>query len=230
MAFSGTYAYAPGAGDLVLAAFARIGKRRTEIVSEHMADAYSEANLMLSDWSTKPGPNWWATDTVTQVLTASDGTYELSATTIQIVAAYISTGSGADTVDRIIAPLSTYEYEALPNKVQEGFPTSYWFDRQTTPTITLYPVPDDTQTYTLKIRRWRQIQDTSLQSGTQPEIPWRFLDVFVWGLAARLAWIYAPDRAEKIEMRAKMAWDQASTNDAEQVPIVIFPGLGSYYS
>ena len=60
MSTSGTYAFAPGSGDLTLAAFARCGIRRAEITTEHMADAYNEGNLMLSDWSTQPGPNFCA--------------------------------------------------------------------------------------------------------------------------------------------------------------------------
>lgn len=195
-----------------------------------MTDALNEANLMLSDWSTRPGPNWWATDTITQVLTAGTATYTLSATTIQLIAVYIDTGSGQSQTDRIISPLSSYEYAALPNKNQQGQPTSFWFDRQTTPQISMWPVPDDSQTYTLKMRRWRQLQDTTLPGGSQPEIPWRFQDTFVWELAARMAWIYKPENVDKLEARARMAWDRAATNDAENVPVFIFPGLASYYN
>lgn len=230
MSTSGTYAYAPGAGDLVLASFARCGLRRTQITAEHMADAYNEGNLMLSDWSTQPGPNWWATDLVTQALTAGTGTYALSNTTIQLVAVYISTVNGDSTTDRIISPLSAYEYAALPSKTTQGQPTSFWFDRQITPQINLWPVPDDAQTYTLKIRRWRQLQDSTINDGTQPDIPWRFQDAYVAGLAARLAMIYAPDRLDRLMVSAKMAFDRAAINDEEQVPLYIIPGTSSYYT
>ncbi len=229
MSTSGTYAFSPGSGDLILAAFARIGKRRSEVLSEFLLDAYNEANLMLSDWSTKPGPNWWATDTVDQALTAGDGTYDLDANTIQILVAYITIGTGSSAYDRVISPISTTDYFSLANKDQEGVPTSFWFNRQTTPEIRLWPVPDDSSTYTLHLRRWRQLQDTTVANGVQPEIPWRFLDVFVWGLAARLAWIYMPEKAQVIEARAEKAWSQAATNDEENVPLRITPGLQSYY-
>lgn len=230
MSSSGTYTFAPGAGDLILAAFARIGKRRSEVLSEFLQDAYNEANLMLSDWSTRPGPNWWATDTVTTTLVESTATYTLSASTIQIVQAYITIGTGSSAYDRIIAPMSTADYMSLSQKTQEGVPTTFWFDRQITPQVTLWPVPDGSSDYTMTIRRWRQLQDTTIPSGVQPEIPWRFLDVFVWGLAARLAWIYAPEKAAAIEARSEKAWAQAATNDEENVPIYITPGLSYLYN
>ncbi len=230
MSTSGTYTFAPGSGDLILAAFARIGKRRSEVLSEHMLDAQNEANLMLSDWSTRPGPNWWATDTTTTALVQGTATYTLNANTIQIVQAYITIGSGSSAYDRVIGPMSTADYMALSQKTQQGVPTTFWFDRQITPQVTLWPVPDGSSTYTLSLRRWRQLQDTTIPSGVQPEIPWRFLDVFVWGLAARLAWIYMPEKAQSVEMRAEKAWAQAATNDEENVPIRITPGLQSYYN
>ncbi len=229
MSTSGTYTFSPGSGDLILAAFARIGKRRSEVLSEFLLDAYNEANLMLSDWSTRPGPNWWATDTTSTTLVAGTATYTLNANTIQIVQAYITAGTGSSAYDRVIGPMSTADYTALAQKDQQGFPTTFWFDRQITPQITLWPVPDDSQPYVLKLRRWRQLQDTTIAGGVQPEIPWRFLDVFVWGLAARLAWIYAPDKAQMVEGRAEKAWMQAATNDEENTPIRITPGLQSYY-
>lgn len=194
-----------------------------------MMDAYNEGNLMLSDWSTQPGPNWWATDTVTQLLTAGTATYTLAASTIQFIAAYISTANGSSTTDRLIAPLSSYEYAALPSKTEQGQPTSFWFDRQITPQISLWPVPDSTQTYTLKIRRWRQLQDTAITNGTEPDIPWRFQDAYVAGLAARLALIYAQDRVDRLTALAERAFIRASTNDTEAVPIYVIPGLSSYY-
>lgn len=230
MSTSGTYTFGPSSGDLVLAAFARCGIRRAEITTEHMADAYNEGNLMLSDWSTQPGPNWWATDLVTETLTASTATYSLDASTIQLIAVYISTSNGTSDTDRLIAPLSAYEYAALPNKTTEGQPTSFWFNRTITPQISLWPVPDDTQTYTLKIRRWRQLQDTTINNGTQPDIPWRFTDAYVAGLASRLATIYALDRADRLAVQAKMAFDRACTNDAENVPLYIIPAMSTYYT
>ena len=214
---------------MVLQAFRRCGLHRAQVLSEHILDAYTEANLMLSGWSAAPGPNWWATDTVTQLLTSGTDTYTLDATTLSLIAVYISTQNGDQTNDRIITPLSSYEYASLPSKEQPGSPTSYWFNRQITPQITLWPVPDDVDTYTLKIRRWRQLQDTKLPAGSQPDIPWRFQDAFVAGLAARLATIYAPDKLAVLGPQADVAFERACTNDMEDVNIYFSPGL-SYYS
>lgn len=237
MTTSGTYNYSPGAGDLVLISWVRAGKRRSQVLSEQMFDAYQEANLMLSDWSTRQGPNWWATDTYSTPITANVATYTLPANTIQLVAAYVTITAGASSTDRIMGPLSSYNYASLANKSQTGQPTSFWFNRQITPQITLYPVPDASATYTLNLRRWRNIQDTVITNAVQPEVPWRFLDAFVMGLASRLAWNSAMSsnspleiqKATALQQRAEASWLRASTNDEEDVPLRIQPTLSGYY-
>ena len=47
MATSGSYAFNPNLGEAVIAAFSRIGVRRTETTQQHMADAQMEANLLF---------------------------------------------------------------------------------------------------------------------------------------------------------------------------------------
>ena len=50
MALSGTYAFAPNIGSLALNAFSRCGVKRTEVLAQHMQDAYFETNLMQASW------------------------------------------------------------------------------------------------------------------------------------------------------------------------------------
>ena len=66
---------------------------------------------------------------------------------------------------RIILPISRSEYANYPNKSQQGFTTTFWFDRLLSPTITLWPVPDGTSAQYLKYYRVRQIQDSNFTSG-----------------------------------------------------------------
>jgi hypothetical protein len=229
VASSGTYAYGPAASNLVLAAFARIGIRRTEITAQHMADAEQESNLVQVKLSNLQ-PNLWTDELYEQVLTASDGDYDLNARLIAIQAAYITTELNGVSTDRIIWPLSTFEYAAMPNKTQEGPPTSYWYDRKITPTIKLWPVPDDAATYTLKLRVCRQIQDVTIPGGVTLDLPYRWLDVFVADLAYRLARIYAPDKEAARKVDAAEAWTNAATEDQERVPMYICPvGMGGYW-
>ena len=212
----------------MLTAFGRIGIRRTEITAQHLADAENEANLVQVKLANKQ-PNLWTDELYEQTLTAGTATYTLSARLIAIQAAYLTTTSGDVSVDRIIWPYSTFEYAAIPDKTQDGPPTSYWYNRQITPQISLWPVPDDSATYALKLRVCRQIQDVSLVSGTTLDLPYRWLDVFVADLAHRLSRIYAQDKEMIRKADADEAWATAATEDQERVPLYIQPQTASYW-
>lgn len=228
MASTSTYAFNPAASSLMLTAYGRIGIRAPEITSQHMADAETEANLLQVKLSNKQ-PNLWTDELYTQSLTASTATYALNARLIAIQAAYITTTSGGVSTDRIIYPYSTFEYSAIPDKTQEGAPTAYWYNRQITPEITLWPVPDDAATYTLKLRVCRQIQDVSLSSGYTLDLPYRWLDVYVAELAHRLSRIYAPALEANRKADAEEAWTVAATEDKEAVPLMFGMSLQGYW-
>jgi hypothetical protein len=132
-------------------------------------------------------------------------------------------------MDRIIWPLSTFEFASLPDKTQEGPPTSYWYQRTITPSIKLWPVPDDAATYTLKLRVCRQIQDVGLASGTTLDLPYRWLDVFVADLAYRLSRLYAPDKEAMRKADSAEAWVNAATEDQERVPLYLNCNTSGYY-
>lgn len=229
MTTSGTYAFEVSNSDAVLSAFARINMRRTQLLAEHLLDAQREANFLLGEWSNKQ-PNLWTSETKTQVLTAGTATYTLEAKDIMILAAYIRTGtSGVDQVDRIISPVSTVEYASYPNKEADGFPTVYWFNRQIIPQITLWSVPDNTQTYTLIMQVVQQLQDINLGSNETPEIPYRWIDCFIAGLAYRLARIYKPELEAIRKSDYAEAWSVAAVQDTENVSMFISPGFTGYY-
>lgn len=229
MATSNTYNYAPSLGDLTANAFARLQIRRTELTQQHLFDAATEANLVNVEFSNKQ-PLLWRRELYTTALVAGTATYTLPSRLIAFSAVYISSNDGAGSVvDRILGPLSTYEYASQPNKDTQGYPTSYWYDRTSIPQITLWPVPDNTTTYTLKIQCYTQIQDAVLPSGVTPDLPYRFLDAYVAALAHRMARIYKPDLEERRELDAIKAWDIAANQDTEQVPMFVLPGLSSYY-
>lgn len=227
MSTTGLYQFNPAASNLTLVAFGRIGIRRTEITAQHLADADVEANLIQVKISNLQ-PNLWRSELYTQALTASTATYTLPARMIAIQAAYISIDSGT-TYDRIIWPYSVFEYASIPNKEQEGPPTAYWYDRQITPQITLWPVPDDAADYTLKLRIISQPQDVSQANGLNVDMPYRWLDLYVSDLAYRMSRIYARDLEQQRKIDAAEAWANAATEDQERVPLMLNCNTGSYY-
>jgi len=225
MTTSGTYAFNPSLGEIVLYAYQNIGIRPTSVLQEHMESARMATNMMLSRFSNQ-GVNLWCVDLVTVPLIEGQATYAVDSNTIMVLDAYTTTDSG---IDRVIMPISRTEYASYPNKTQQGFPTSYWFDRLISPTITLWPVPDGSSATTLKYYRVRQIQDANLQNGENTEIPYRWLECFADGLAYRLARIWSPQMAQMLKAQADESYQIAAAQDVEAVPTYISPMLGGYF-
>ena len=228
MTSSGTYAFSLSNGDAIIAAYARLQISRTALLSEHYADAIKEANFLLSEISNRQ-PNLWTSEQTSTVLVAGQATYPLLAKNVMILSAFIRTTAGTLTQDRIISPVSTTEYASYPNKSDQGFPTVYWFDRQIIPSITLWQVPDSNQTYTLYLQMVSQPQDANLASGETPDMPYRFYDLFVSGLAYRLAKIYKPELEAIRKQDYQEAWQNAATQDTENVSMYVNPGLAGYF-
>jgi hypothetical protein len=226
---SGTYAFAPSLGEVVLNAFSRIGVRRTEILQTHMADAKMESNLLLAKMGNLQ-PNLWTVDQQAIPLLQGTATYTVPAETVMILDAFLRYGSPQ--TDRSIYPISRSEYATYPNKTIQSFPTVYWFDRLISPTITLWAVPDGNGPYTLFYYRVRQVQDAAYSDGTNAldiEIPYLWLDAFTAGLAYRLARLYAPQLEGQRKMDADEAWQTAATQNVENVNLMVNPGLSAYF-
>lgn len=227
-ATSGTYAFSPSLGDLMLHAFSMCGIRRTAITPEHMSDAAMAANLMQVEWSNEEGVNLWTVELVSIPLAQGTDVYTLDASTTMVMSAYVET-PGPPPIDRIILSVSRDEYAAYPDKTTQGPPTVYWFQRLNPPTVTLWQPPDGNGPYTLKLYRAHQPQDAVLPAGVLPDAPYRFLDAYVKGWALRIAELYAPTQMPRLKMSANEAWEKASTKDVEDVPMRFIPTYGSPY-
>lgn len=226
--YSGSYNFNPSAGDIILTAFQRIRIRPTEIIQTQFQQAIIELNLLQVKFSNLQ-PNLWDVDLQTVPLTQGVQTYSVPAETVMITNAYIRTGTGTSVIDRLIFPISQTEYAALPNKTQQGVPTQFWFNRQISPTLTLYLVPDGNGPYTLYYYRVRQVQDALVANGANAEVPYLWLDAMTAGLAYRLARVYAPDLEMARKADAEEAWEIAARQNVENVPLYIAPGLVSYF-
>ena len=227
MATTGTYTFAPALSDIVLNAFSRIGIKRTELTAQHLADAGHESNLTLVRMSNHQ-PNLWTSNLITVPTVSGTATYTLPVETVAILVAYITVTSGTSVTDRVISPVSTVEYASFPKKTQAGVPTVFWFNRQITPQITLWQVPNSAATYSLKLQTVRQVQDASLPSGVGLDIPYRAYDAFTADLAHRLSRHYAKDIEAQRKADANDAWKEFMDQDQEDVPMFIIPGLASY--
>ena len=223
MATSNTYTFNPGLGEIVLYAYQNIGIRPAAVLQEHMEVARMATNMMLARFSNQ-GVNLWAVDLITTPLVQGTATYPVDANTVMILDAYIV----SEGIDRIILPISRTEYASYPNKAQQGFPTTFWFDRLISPTVTLWPVPDGSQT-SLKYYRVRRLQDSNLQNSEQVEIPYLWLEAFADGLAYRLARIWSPQIAPSLKAQADESYEVAAAQNIEQAQQYISPQLSGYW-
>jgi hypothetical protein len=230
MATSGTYSFDPSNGELVLFAYALCGIRRTELLAQHMADARMALNLLFSTWGNDT-PNLWTVDLVSLTLVSGQATYDVDPSTIMVLDAYIRTNAGTTSqVDRIIWPVSRTEYASFPNKTFQAPPTVFWFDRLTSPTITLWQTPDDQQVYSLQYYRCTALQDANMPDGETPAIPPRWLMATAYGLAEVLATSYAPDRLPIIAPKAAQYLLAAQEQDTENVPLILSPMTNTYWT
>jgi len=229
MATSGTYTFNPSLGEMTLYAYNLIGVRNTAVLQEHMEAARMATNMMLSRWSNQ-GVNLWAVDLITTPLVQGQATYNVDANTVVMLDAYMVIDDGnSQPIDRIILPISRTEYASYPNKEQQGFTTTFWFDRLLSPTVTLWPVPDGNSAQYLKYYRVRQIQDANLQNGEQVEIPYLWLEAFAYGLAMRLAQIWNPQVAITLKPFADEAYQIAADQNVETAQQYISPQISGYF-
>jgi hypothetical protein len=227
MAISGTTNFSPSLGEISLYAFNLCGLRSTQLLQEHMESARMAANLMLGRWSSQ-GVNLWAVDLQTVTLVQGTSTYTVPSSTVAMLDAYITVTNSGATQNRYITPISRTEYASYPNPNQQGFPTTYWFDRLLSPTVTLWPVPDGNEV-SFSYYRVRQLSDANFTNGQQVEVPYYFLEAFCFGLAERLAMIWAPEKVQMIKPIADEAYQIAATQNVETSNIYVSPQVSGYW-
>lgn len=225
MASSGTYNFSISNGEVVLAAFERIKIFPPMLLQHHMATARRELNLLLAEAANRQ-VNLWKVDLVTTPLVSGTDTYAVDPRTVMILDAWVTTPQSNDL---FITPMSRTEYASINNKSTPGRPTTYWFDRLISPTITLWPVPNQAG-FTLSYYRCVQMQDANLPGGETPDLPYLWLDWFIAGMSHRLARPYATPEVEKMRKAdAVEAWTIAATQNTENVPMTLAPTISGYY-
>lgn len=230
MTSSGTYNFSLSNGESVISAFERVNVKLPELRQEHWLTARRELNLLFIEWNNKQ-VNLWKVELDTIPLVSGTATYTLPQKTILVLDGYITTNAGSQygQNNRYITQLSRTEFSSLSNPNTPGPPTQYWFNRQITPTITFWPVPDSNGPYTFGYYRAVQIQDANLPAGGTPDLPERWLDALVAGLAHRLSRTYAPNLEALRKQDAMDAWTVAASQDIEVVNLSLSPPLQRYY-
>ena len=225
MTTSGTTTFNLDLNEYVEEAFERCGAElRT---GYDLRTARRSLNLLFADWSNR-GINLWTVEQGSQVLTPGTATYTLPADTVDLIEHVIRTGAGnvSTQTDLTITRISVSTYSSIPNKLQTARPIQIWINRQAdAPQFTVWPTPDNSQTYTLVYWRLRRIQDAGAGGTYTQDIPFRFLNALVAGLAYYLALKIpgADVRLPVLKEQYDQAWDLASSEDREKAAVRFVP-------
>ena len=238
MAVSGIWNFALANISLVFEAFDRIGIRPPEVTRHHLNSSRVSLNLELLEWS-NAGMNFWETVSGSVTLTAAVPTYTLPANIVTLTEVYFSTvnGGGAGiNSDRILTPITRTDYAALPNKLQPGTTSQYWFQMLMVPQITLWPPPVvGGPSYVLNYYGLRQIMDANLGGGEIPDVPYRGVDALVSRLTQRLCEKFGPvDPQARTALMAEKkaiageAYELFARRDQEPGAMSYRPDVSSY--
>ena len=190
-------------------------------------------NLLLLDWANR-GVNLWTIDEGSIPLVAGTATYDLPADTVDLLDHVVRTGSSTTQIDINISRISVSTYAMIPNKNATGRPIQVYIDRKTGatnaasvvqyPTITVWPTPDPSTTYTFVYWRLRRMFDAGNGINGQ-DIPFRLLPALVAGLSYMLA-MKLPEANSRLEMLKAAydeAWQLASEEDRDKAPVRFVP-------
>jgi len=217
---------------LVEEAFERCGK---ELRSGYdMRTARRSINLLTIEWANR-GLNLFTIEKVEQVLSYNVGDYDIPVDTIDLLDHVIRTGTGQNQTDINISRISVSTYAMIPNKNATGRPIQVWFQRKTGatsstnvvqyPQIHVWPVPDNSQTYTFVYWRLRRIQDAGNGVNGQ-DIPFMFLPCLVAGLASYLSMKLPnvdPGRIQMLKADYEQQYQLAADEDREKAAIRFVP-------
>jgi hypothetical protein len=223
MATSGVANFNLDLAEIVEEAFERCGgELRT---GYDLRTARRSLNLLFADWANR-GVNMWTFEQGTQVLTPGTATYNLPADTVDLLEHVIRTGAGnvATQADLTITRISVSTYATIPNKLQQGRPIQIWIERLETPRFTVWPVPDNSQTYSLVYWRLRRIQNAGDGTNTM-DVPFRFIPCMVAGLAYYLS-MKLPEGLERmavLKQQYEEAWVLAAEEDREKAAVRFVP-------
>tara|TARA_Y100001972_G_scaffold51217_1_gene62802 strand:+ start:111 stop:776 length:666 start_codon:yes stop_codon:yes gene_type:complete len=216
MATSGSRDFDLDVGEIIEEAYERCGlESRT---GYDLKTARRSLNIMFADWANR-GLNLWTVEQSTQALTDGTASYTLSADFTDLLEVVVRRSG----TDFMLTKMSRGEYLNIPTKTQEGRPTQYYFDRKTTPSITLWPTPENS-TDTLVFYYVRRIQDVDTQVNTT-DAPFRFLPCVIAGLSYYLAVKKAPDRIQLLKSIYEEEFQRASDEDDDRVPLKLTPDI-----
>ena len=218
MATSGTVAFRPNVEEIITESFERCGIDIQTRTGDHAISARRSMNLLFSEFANR-GINYWTLSQNTLTLVNGTTSYTLPVGTIDILDAVIRDSSSG--TDQIINRITIQDYNQLPNKDSEGKPSQYMIDRQYTPVVYFWAVPN-TSTYSMVYWAMNQLEDVTL-SNQDADIPYRWNDTICAGLASKLAMKYAPEKFQLLNEMYERSFNFAASSDNDGVSLRVQP-------
>jgi len=214
MATSGSLDFELDVADYIEEAFERCGLEvRT---SYDYKTARRSINLMLAEWANR-GLNQWTIAQRSQALTQSTGDYDLTSDIIDVLSVVVRRSG----TDYALERLSRDDYLSIPTKTTEGRPTQFFLDRQITPRLKLWPVPENS-TDVVYYDALTRMEDADKLVNTM-EVPFRFYPCLAAGLAYYLSIKRAPNRVQLLKAVYEEELERAMTEDRDRASFNVVP-------
>jgi hypothetical protein len=178
-------------------------------------------NLLFADWANR-GLNQWTIAQRNFTVTQSDGEYDLNADVIDILSLVVR----RDGTDYSLERISRDAYLNIPTKTTTGRPTQFFLDRQITPNLKLWPLPDNS-TDAVYYDALTRLDDADTYINTIG-VPFRFYPALAAGLSYYIAIKKAPDRIQLLKGIYDEEMDRAMEEDRDRASFHVSPSLRGY--
>tara|TARA_B110000211_G_C14079467_1_gene553782 strand:+ start:2294 stop:2959 length:666 start_codon:yes stop_codon:yes gene_type:complete len=220
MATSGSKDFELDVADYIEEAFERCG---LEVRTGYdLKTAKRSLNLMLADWSNR-GLNQWTIKQRSLTLTANDGEYDLSSDVIDVLSVVVRVSG----TDYSLLRLSRDDYITIPTKTSTGRPNQFFLDRQITPNLKVWPVPDSSTSYTIYYDALTRMDDADIYTNTM-DMPFRFYPCLAAGLAYYLSLKKNPQRTPLLKSVYEEEFQRAADEDRDRASFNVVPSVGYY--
>ncbi len=205
--------------DYIEEAFERCGlEART---GYDLKTAKRSLNLLFADWANR-GLNQWTIKQRSFTVTSGDGEIDLSADVIDILSLVVRRSG----TDYALSRISRDEYLSIPTKTTTGRPTQFFVDRQITPNLKLWPLPDN-DTDVVIYDALTRMDDADTYVNTV-DMPFRFYPCLAAGLAYYIAMKRAPERLQILKPIYEEEMNRAMDEDRDRASFRVAPDLRNY--
>ena len=219
MAVSGSTDFELDVAEYIEEAFERCGlEART---GYDLKTAKRSLNLLFADWANR-GLNQWTINQRTFTVTSGDGETNLDTDVIDILSLVVR----RDGTDYSLSRISRDEYLSIPTKTTTGRPTQFFLDRQITPNLKIWPLPDNS-TDVIVYDALTRMDDADTYINTV-DMPFRFYPCLAAGLAYYIAMKRAPERLQILKPIYDEEINRAMDEDRDRASFRVAPDLRNY--